>query len=321
MGVAFAVSGFSAPAHPGGQTSRDCQRLNPGLWECVRPGECCAPTSKGSVVRKSRLLGLTLTAAALFGCSDSPAPTQPGGGGPAPVLLKDIVVSNLPAPYYHFDYDAGGRVTGVSFASGVLIYRVRYLGGKISELQDSALGNTDRLQYVYDLAGRVHTVNYVDPSDQTVARVQLTYSGNQLTELDRERDYGSGLVLDKTMMFSYYADGNLEEIVDHRPAVNGSPEGTTVDHFEQYDDNVNVDAFALIHNDFFDHIVLLPGVVLQKGNPARETFTSGDINYRFDYVYTFDGSNRPLTKGGTATVLSGADSGRVIPLSTTFSYY
>lgn len=272
-------------------------------------------------MRTSRLLGLTLTAVALFGCSDSPNPTQPGGGGPPPVFLKDMVVSNLPSPYYHFDYDAGGRVTGVSFASGLLIYQVRYLGGKISELQDNALGNTDRLQYVYDLRGRVQTVNYVDPSDQTIARVQLTYSGDQLTRLDRERDYGSGLILDKTMTFSYYTDGNLEEIVDHRPAVNGSPEGTTVDHFEQYDDNINVDAFGLIHNDFFDHVVLLPGVVLQRGNPARETFASADINYRFDYVYTFDRSKRPLTKGGTATVLSGPDSGQVIPLSTTFSYY
>lgn len=272
-------------------------------------------------MRTSRWLVPALTAVALYGCSDSLAPTRPGRGSPPPVLLRDMVVSNLPSPYYHFDYDAGGRMTGVSFASGLLIYKVRYLGGKISELQDSALGNTDRLQYVYDLAGRVQTVNYVDPSDKTIARVQLTYSGDQLRQLDRERDYGSGPMLDKTMTFSYYADGNLEEIVDHRPPVNGSPAGTTVDHFEQYDQNVNVDAFGLIHNDFFDHIVLLPNVVLQNGNPARETFTSADVNYRFDYTYTFDGSKRPLTKGGTATVLSGPDSGQVIPLSTTFSYY
>jgi hypothetical protein len=46
---------------------------------------------------------------------------------------------------------------------------------------------------------------------------------------------------------------------------------TTVDLFEQYDNKVNVDGFSLIHDDFFDHLVLLPGVQLQKGNPGRQT--------------------------------------------------
>lgn len=270
-------------------------------------------------MRTSTLL-LGFTAAATFACIDPQSPIRPGGGSP-PVLFKDMVVSNLPSPYYHFEYAPGGQITRVSFASGFLVYGVQYQGGRIAELRDSALGNFDRLRYVYDAAGRVDTVNYVTPTDQIVGRVRLTYSGEQLVELDRERDYGSGLVLDKTMTFSYYADGNLEDIVDHRPAVNGAPEGTTVDHFEQYDDNVNVDAFALIHNDFFDHVVLLPDVVLQKGNAARETFTTGNVNYRFDYTYTYDGLKRPLSKGGTATILSGPDSGRVIPLSTTYSYY
>jgi hypothetical protein len=82
-----------------------------------------------------------------------------------------------------------------------------------------------------------------------------------------------------------------------------------------------VDGFGLIHNDFFDHVVLLPDVRLQQGNPARETFTGGAVNYRFDYTYTYDDHQRPLTKGGTATILTGPDSGRTIPLSTVFSYY
>lgn len=274
-------------------------------------------------MRTSRLLGLTITAAVLFGCSDSPVPTQPGGGGPPPVLLKDMVVANLPSPYYHFEYAPSGQITRVSFASQFLDYSVQYQNARITELHDSAVGNFNRLEYHYDAVGRVDTVNYHDNAGALYARVLLTYSGSQLVRLDRERMLDTlGLVLEKTMTFSYYPDGNVQDIVDHRPEVAGrQADGTSVDHFEQYDDNVNVDAFGLIHNDFFDHIVLLPNVVLQKGNPARETFTSADINYRFDYTYTFDGSKRPLTKGGTATVLSGPDSGQVIPLSTTFSYY
>jgi hypothetical protein len=270
-------------------------------------------------MRAPTLLGFTITVAAVLACGDSQGPG--GGNLPPPVPLKDIVVSHLPAPYYHFEYDSGGRISHVSFASDFLMYDVLYRDGRIAELRNITAGNTDRLEYVYDAAGRVATVNYVNPMDTVFARVRLTYAGDKLSRLDRERKLQSGFAIEKTLSFSYYADGNLEEIVDHRPALNGLEATTTVDRFEQYDDNVNVDGFGLIHNDFFDHVVLLPAVQLQKGNPARELFTGGSVDYRFDYTYTYDEQKRPLTKGGTATILTGPDSGRIIPLSTVFSYY
>ena len=269
-------------------------------------------------MRKPTLLGFTITAAAILGRGDSQGPAD----GPTPAApLQDVVVSRLPAPYYHFDYEPGGRISRVSFASGFLSYEVVYQNGRIAELRNNAVGNTDRLQYVYDAFGRVATVNYLDPPGTVFARVRLTYDGDKLSRLDRERNLAAGFTLEKTMSFSYYADGNVEEIVDHRPALNGQPASTTVDRFEQYDDGVNVDAFGLIHNDFFDHVVLLPDVQLQQGNPARETFTGGSEDYRFDFTYTYDALNRPLTKGGTATILSGPDAGRTIPLHTAFTYY
>jgi len=237
------------------------------------------------------------------------------------VLLKDVVASSLPSPYYHFEYDLAGRVTRVTFASDLRIYDVRYENGRIMELQNNTAGNADRLQYVYDAAGRVETVNYVDQTGALIARVRLTYDGNRLGTLERERMLAGVLTLEKTMTFSYYADGNLQQIVDHRPANNGSAANTTVDRFEQYDSGVNVDAFSLIHNDFFDHLVLLPGVQLQKGNPARETFTGSSVDYRFDYSYTYDAEQRPLLKAATVNILTGPDSGRVVSVSTSFSYY
>ena len=269
-------------------------------------------------MRTSIALGLTITVAAVLACGDSQGP---GGGGAATVLLRDVVVSHLPSPYYHFEYEPGGRITRVSFASDLLIYDVLYQDGRVTELRNISLGNMDRLQYVYDAAGRVRTVNYLDPTGTVFARVRLTYDGDQLSRLDRERKLEAGFTIEKTMSFSYYADGNLQEIVDHRPAINGQEATTTVDRFEQYDDNVNVDAFGLIHNDFFDHVVLLPDVQLQKGNPAREIFTGGSVDYRFDYTYTYDEDRRPLLKTGTATILTGPDAGRTVPLQTAFSYY
>jgi len=281
-------------------------------------------------MRTSTLLGLTITVTAVLACGNPEGPGGGsgdggggggGGGGSAAVLLKDVVVSHLPSPYYHFEYEPGGQITRVSFASDFLIYDVLYQDSMVTELRNITAGNMDRLHYVYDAAGRVDTVNYLDATGIVFTRVLLTYDGDKLIRLDRERKLDPGFTIDKTMSFSYYADGNLQEIVEHRPAVNGQEATTTVDRFEQYDENVNVDAFGLIHDDFFDHVVLLPHVQLQKGNPALEIFTGVSTNYRFEYTYTYDEHKRPLTKGGTATILTGPDSGRTIPLSTVFSYY
>lgn len=264
-------------------------------------------------------LGLTITLAAALACGDTQAPGGPGGS-PA-VLLQDVVVTNLPSPYYHFEYEPSGRIRHVSFASGLLIYDVAYQNGRIAELRNHTAGNADRLRYLYDVVGHVATVTYLDDAGTVFTRVHLTYDGDRLSRLERERRLGVGFATDKTMSFSYYPDGNLAEIVDHRPAVNGLDSSTTVDRFEQYDGHVNVDAFGLIHNDFFDHVLLLPDVQLQMGNPAREIFTGVSTNFLFEYTYTYDAQDRPLTKGGTATILTGADSGRTFPLSTVFSYY
>lgn len=272
-------------------------------------------------MRTPTLLGLTITVAAVLACGDSQGPGGKPGDGGGPPFLKDIVVANLPAPYYHFEYGPGGRISRVSFASGYVMYDVLYQFGRIAELRNNTAGNMDRLRYLYDAAGRVETVNYLDPTGTVFARVRLTYQGEKLTRLDRERKLGIGFTVEKTMSFSYYGDGNLEEIVDHRPAIDGQEATTTVDRFEQYDTSINVEAFGLIHNDFGDHVVLLPGVELQRGNPARETVTGGSTEYRFDFTYTYDEHNRPLAKGGTSTILTGPDAGRTFPISETFSYY
>jgi hypothetical protein len=275
-------------------------------------------------MRTPTLLSLIVTVAAVLACGDSQGPDGgPGGGGGGPVVpLEDIAVSSLPSPYYHFEYDPAGRIGRVSFASGFLSYDVLYQGDRIAELRNNTAGNTDRLLYVYDAAGRVQTVNYVNPTGAVFARVRLTYNGGRLSQLDRERKLDAGFTVEKTMSFSYDADGNLQQIVDHRPAISGrQDESTTMDRFEQYDANVNVEAFSLIHNDFFDHVVLLPDVQLQTGNPAREFLTGGSVDYRFEYTYTYDERKRPLLKSGTATILTGPDAGRTVPLHTAFSYY
>lgn len=265
-----------------------------------------------------------LVLAALAACNGDPRgypPTSPPPPAP-PVLLQDIVIPSLPSPYYHFEYDADGRVTLASFASGLRQYDVRYTDGRISELQNNAVLNGDRLQYTYDDAGRVVAVKYVNASGVVFTTLFLTYEGPRLTKLERDRRVDGGFIIDKTMTLTYYADGNVQEITEHHPQVVGEQdETTTVDRFEQYDDKINVDGFSLIHDEFFDHLVLLPGVHLQVGNPARQTHTGDGVNYTVGYSYSYDDKNRPRSKSGSVTFLNGPDTGKQFQTSSIFSYY
>jgi hypothetical protein len=269
---------------------------------------------------RTALMAMTV-AASLASCSGDIGVTAPPPPPPT-VLLKDVVIPNLPSPYYHFEYDAEGRVGSVSFASGLTTYAVTYAGGRISEMTNNTIANHDRLVYVYDDVGRVAAIRETDEAGVVFVALFFTYEGQKLTGLERDRRVTGGFIIDKTMSFSYYADGNLLELTEHRPAIEGfQPETTVKDRFEQYDNGINVDGFGLIHNDFFDHLVLLPSAPLQKSNPRRVTRTGDADNYTVDFSYTYDPRNRPVTTAGDLTFVTGAHSGEHFQLGSAFSYY
>jgi len=237
------------------------------------------------------------------------------------VLLKDVVESSLPSPYYHFEYDSSGKVIFVSFASDLTRYDVVYRRNKISEMKNNILVNKDRLKYVYDSAGRVSTVRYTDSTGAVYAKVDFFYDGKKLIKLKRKQKSGTGFTTDKIMTFTYHTDGNLLELNYHYLPFKGQTEATFTDRFEQYDNKINVDDFGLIHNDFFDHLILLPKVQLQRNNPRKETRTGDGLNYVVKYTYTYNNDNAPLIKAGELTISNGSDAGKKIQIQSTFSYY
>jgi hypothetical protein len=124
------------------------------------------------------------------------------------------------------------------------------------------------------------------------------------------------------MSFTYDAAGNLFELTQHFPAIAGlQTEATVTDRYENYDTGTNVDGFGLIHSEFFDHLVLLPDVQLQKGNPRTESRSGDGDNYRVTYTYTYDDQGRPRVKSGDILILNGANAGQHFPSSTVYSYY
>lgn len=242
---------------------------------------------------------------------------------PAPtgqVHLKDIVIPNLPSPYYHFEYNTSGGITKASFASGLRMYDVIYSGGKISELANKTMANKDRLQYIYDETGKADVIKYINDAGILYRTGFLTYQGDQLRLIEWERKVAVGFILERTMAFVYQADGNLLEITDHLHPIPGQDEVTYVSRFEQYDDKVNTDAFRLIH-EFNDHLLLLPGVQLQKNNPRKLIRSGGGSDYTIDYTYTYTDKKAPLTSTGDAVFTSGPNAGQRWQTHATYSYY
>jgi hypothetical protein len=237
------------------------------------------------------------------------------------VFLKDVIIPHLPSPYYHFEYDATGKVSFVSFASDFTRYDVIYNGERISEMTNNIVVNKDRLHYSYDDAERVVIIEYTDSTGLVYTRLNMSYDGKKLIKMDRERKSGGGFIIDRTLTMLYYPDGNLHELSYHYLPFNGQPEVIYADRFEQYDNKVNVDGFGLLHNEFFDHLVLLPGIQLQKNNPGKESRSGNAQNYTVNYIYTYDAKDRPLTKKGNLTILTGNNAGQQFETNSIFSYY
>lgn len=239
----------------------------------------------------------------------------------SPVLLKDIIEAHLPSPYYHFEYNLEGKISFVSFASDLNRYNVTYNGDKISAMQNNILVNKDRLIYQYNDQGMVSKIFYLDSVGNVYTRVYFTYDGQKLINVMRERKSGENFLTDKILTLAYYADGNLQKLDYHYPAINGQLQSNYTDWFSQYDDKINVESFSLLHNDFFDHLILLPEVHIQKNNPRKEIRTGDGVNYVVNYSYTYNGKNAPLIKTGELTISTGPDAGKKFQILATFSYY
>jgi hypothetical protein len=271
------------------------------------------------------LLPLLITVL-VFSCKkyETPAPPKDPPTNPVQgVLLKDIVIPLLPSPYYHFEYSADNKPSAASFASGLYIYDVVYNENRISEMKSSMPLINFRLQYTYDNTGKVSMISYINAGGELYRKDLFTYHEQKLFKVERQVKTDSGFIAEKKTFFNYGPDGNLLEKLVHRlpiPAA-GQTESFYSDWFDQYDDKISTDDFSLLHDNFFDHLVLLPGVQFRKNNPLRLTHIGDDVNYKIDYSYTYNDKDAPLIKTGNLLWLSGADSGKRFEEKTFYSYY
>lgn len=274
-------------------------------------------------MRYKYLLLLTVSAIA-FCCKKEKQVSDPGVPPPPPappvVFVKNIEIANLPSPYYHFEYNASGKVTVATFSSGLRLYDVFYNADRISEIKNNTMVNKDRLQYSYSNDGKVILINYVDEGGVLFKRAHFTYDGAKLTNIEWERKEAAGFIAERELELVYQADGNVSEITDRRFPVAGQTAAIHVTRFEQYDNRINADGFTLIH-EMNDHLLLLPGVQLQKNNPGKLIRSGDGLNYGINYTYTYNTGNLPLTKSGEVTITNGPNAGQKFQSNTVISYY
>jgi hypothetical protein len=239
------------------------------------------------------------------------------------ILLKDITIPNLPSPYYHFEYSADSLVKKADFASGYTMYDVLYSGNRIGEMRDNIIINHDTLRYQYDNAGKLALIKFINGANISYRLVFFSYEGNRVNKIEWDQKIGDvGYIVDRTLSFAYYADGNVKTITEHRPPMNGVDDYTSVKTLEQYDDKINVDDFSLIHDGIHDHLFLLQGFRLQKNNPKKERLSvNGTDLYTIDYTYTYNSDQTPSNKAGDFLYLSGQYAGQRFQTNSFYSYY
>lgn len=278
-------------------------------------------------MKRSQIVWIVALGMLLAACrkDHTPPPAVPSTPPPArKVLLKDIVIPNLPSPYYHFEYNTDSLAGKVDFASGYSMYDVIYKGTAIAEMRNNIIVNHDTLRYLYDNAGKVFMIIFINQSNVVYRHVSFMYDGNLVKKIDFDHKEGNvGFLIDRNLTFTYYADGNVRMITDHQPAHEGSPETTGIRQFEQYDNGVNVDDFSLIHQTYQDHLFLFQGFRLQKNNPRKEIFSAGPgyLAYTEDYTYTYNSDGTPAVKSGSLLFTAGSDSGKRFQTTTNYTYY
>jgi hypothetical protein len=261
----------------------------------------------------------------LFSCKKEhrPDPAEPPVVPAKHILLKDITIPHLPSPYYHFEYNTDSLVTKADFASGYTIYDVLYNGTKISEMRNNIIVNHDTLRYSYDNAGKVTLIKFINQANVIYRHAFFAYNGNLIKEIEWDRKQPDGsFFIDRTLSFSFYPDGNVKTITDHRPPTAGVDDYISVTTFEQYDDKINADDFSLVHDGIHDHLFLLQGFRVQRNNPRKEMLSvNGTDLYTIDYTYTYNDDNTPSDKAGDLLYLSGQFAGQRFQTNSFYTYY
>jgi hypothetical protein len=260
---------------------------------------------------KSNLIFTIVLSAFIVSCHkpiDDQKPPQQPVTDKRTVLLKEVLIEHLPSPYFQFTY-FDSFVTNISFASNLLAWDLQYENNRVKRMINTM--NQDSLVYFY-ANERVATIRHIAAADGKPRwRYDFEYNGTgQLEEINwwAFPVPGSDSVLDRKVLLQYQPDGNLSKYDDYRRDLNGDFGLAITVELKDYDNGVNVDDFSLL-KDFFDDLLFLPQVKLQKNNPRQLLWHGIDNDYTFTYSYQYGSNRLPLEKDYTILVNKGTNAG------------
>lgn len=261
------------------------------------------------------LLGFTL---AVTACKKERVPVPappPAGDDRSAVLLKDIVEVSLPSPYFHFSYNDSGYVKEIGFADGFFYYDVFYESKRVSLLQNRI--DNSRLDYSY-VNGKVARIAKSN-GGKISWTYPLSYQNNQLKEVNWYRHEAGDSVLERKVVLFYGTDENLSSYEDYWRNGSGELKRSRTFVYSNYDKGTNVDDFCLFKN-FFEDVLFLPGVKLQKNNPGLVHILGDQNDYEISYSYTYK-NDLPIEKTGRMKQTRGESGNKEVKLTTLYSYY
>ncbi|HEX6191205.1 MAG TPA: hypothetical protein VFZ42_02525 [Chitinophagaceae bacterium] len=271
-------------------------------------------------------VSLILLLTIFYSCKKDTLPSPPPPPAPPAdtqkILLRDMVIRSLPSPYYHFEYNDSNYITHVDFSSGTRLYDFSYNGRLVKEIKNNHFVNKDRIEYTYS-NDQVSYIKIIDENGTVYKRAFLQYSTTgKLTSVEWELRLSSvGYAAYRMLTFTYFPDGNLQEMVNRTYSIPGIQDfSLRSDKFSNYDNKVNADGFIWLHQTD-EHLIFLPRIKLQLNNPGKNIRSGDGINYEIQYAYTYDSGGRPLTKTGDVLFTSGPNQGQHFESLYTFSYY
>jgi hypothetical protein len=252
---------------------------------------------------------------------NTPVPVPLPVDDTARVMLKDIVTTSLPSPYYHFEY-SGKYTSTIGFADNMQRYNLQYENKRLIKMINTR--NDDQVLYSYT-DGKVSMITEISgASGKKTWKYYFKYNNlGQLEKLSWMQFASNGVdsMLYRKALLLYHSDGNLASIDNYRLNAAGDEViwSSTIE-YSNYDSAVNVDDFSLF-KDFFETLLYLPAVKLQKNNPRMEIITGTQNDYKITHSYQYNNKLLPVTNTATLTQTRGTGTGQPLTVTTSYSYY
>jgi hypothetical protein len=235
--------------------------------------------------------------------------------------LKEINAERIPSPWYHFEYTDQGVKTGIDFASGLFRYHLSYANGRLDRMTNAVNGYA--LVYNYK-NGLVKLIRNTKPNGVVVLNYSFDYDALDQLKAVRyfeTKNAGADTILHRKVTLAYYPDGNLKSYDDYRDAnLSDTLAWTLRTEYADYDNGTNVYEDFSVFKDFFDQVLYLPGIRLQKNNPHKIFITTAVNDYDITDTYTYQ-NNKLVFKSEKFVQLKGANVGQTTVSGTSYSYY